>query len=836
MRCPLLFAAAVFVAGTLLGHYLYISWLLLTPAGASCALAAIVTGLKRRRVISFALALISILFFAVLNISMRVHPPCALEQLAETMPEKVEITGRVCAEPEMTGRRADGEERIWTATIAVYDVSEPANLHSRERPLGNVLTHWRQDSQDLLPHIGDTVRFFCKLYPLRRATNPGERDLWELSRGWGICARAYLKPKDAIKILERGRDFSFSRAVSAARSKFRNVIERSFSKNPNAAAFLSAILVGDRNSLSQEKQNIYFQTGTVHILSISGLHVAVLAFFLFHSLRWLRVGQRPRALTIAVVIILYSFIGGLSIPLVRTTIIVLLYITADVLLRQHNSLNILGASALIMLLINPYDLFSVGFQLTFLGCLSLALFASPLDKLVDRLLRTRRQVLLERLKGEREYGSGFWHKWLSVSIAAWIGVQPLVTYYFHIFTPLSIVINTIIVPIFLLFILSLGFLLVILGSVTIICATGISYPLGWLLSAFDWLLGWFTMPGMWFFLPNRFLPAVSLPALIAIYASLSLLALKVTNVLKLKTIHIVTAFILAFTVYLGVGLVTGENKESEFTVLDVGNGSAFVLREGGRTVLFDCGSTSRLRVGEEVVAPFLWNRGEDTIDAVFLSHSDADHINGLDALIDRFRIGRVLISRYFVSNQIWEGTLNKLVAHRIPVIRFLPPAKVEGIPGEIDVLAPVTDELFGKKLSPNDSSVVLRAEVSGSTILLCGDIQESGIFMLLETSGNPSAEVLQLPHHGRKNPLLPGLVSAVKPQILFVSIARDEPYLFEESADATPEQINVPRFSTATSGAITFRIRDGKISVGEFARRTGTEIGTSSATAPEENK
>jgi competence protein ComEC len=833
MRCPLLFAAAAFIAGTLLASYLAIPASFLVSAVAVCAFFAIVFRLRKRSIISAAFALIGVLFFAILSLSVRRHPECALEKFAEPEPRVVEVTGRVRGEPQMVGPRGESGENLWTAIIAVYDVSEPANLHSRERPLGNVLTHWRQDSQDLLPHSGDTVRFLCRLYPLRRATNPGERDLWELSRGSGNCARAYIKQKDEIEILARAKGLSFSRTVSAIRSRFRNVIERSFGEGSNAAAFLSAILIGDRTSLPQEKEKLYFQTGTVHILSISGLHVGVLAFFLFHILRYLQVRQTPRALVIALVIILYSCIGGLSIPLVRTTIIALLYIGAEFVLRQRNTLNILGASAIIMLVINPYDLFSVGFQLTFLGCLSLALFAPSIDELLDRL-RTKRRKLLERLKGKTPYGAGFARDWLSVSIAAWIGVQPLVTYYFHIFTPLSIVINTIIVPVFLLLILLLGFLLVIFGSITTYCATVISYPLGFLFELFHRLLGLFSMPGMWLFLPNRFLPAVTLPALLAIYAALALLALKFTNVLKLKTVHVVTAFIAAFTIFLGFGLLVGESGDTELTVLDVGNGSAFVLREGRKTVLFDCGSTSRIRVGEEVIAPFLWNCGEDTIDAVFLSHSDTDHTNALHALIDRFRITCVLVSRYFDSNEQGKKILKDLEAHGIPVIRLQPRAKVEGIPGEIVVLAPVADELFGKKLSPSNSSLVILAQVSRLNLLLCADIEEAGIFSLLETNKNLSAEILQLPHHGRnrENPLLLKLVSAVKPRILFVSIARDdEPCLFGDS---------VPFLSTAKSGAIIFRESGGKILIEEFVkhRKTGNvdRNSLSNRIAPREEK
>jgi hypothetical protein len=104
-------------------------------------------------------------------------------------------------------------------------------------------------------HSGDTLRFLCRLYPLRRATNPGERDLWELSHSQGVCARAYIKPKDKVEIIARAKGISFSRTISAARSKFRNVIERSFGEGSDATSFLSAILIGDRTSLSQEKES-----------------------------------------------------------------------------------------------------------------------------------------------------------------------------------------------------------------------------------------------------------------------------------------------------------------------------------------------------------------------------------------------------------------------------------------------------------------------------------------------------------------------------------------------------------------------------------------------------
>jgi competence protein ComEC len=183
------------------------------------------------------------------------------------------------------------------------------------------------------------------------------------------------------------------------------------------------------------------------------------------------------------------------------------------------------------------------------------------------------------------------------------------------------------------------------------------------------------------------------------------------------------------------------------TMLDVKQGAAFVLRTpNGRTILYDCGTFGSRDVGEQVVAPFLWNKGITKIDTLILSHAHLDHINGLPGIMERFRVKTLLISPHFNRTFWGKRMLGLLNRYKISLTEISSYMKID-MDGDLsfEILGPPNQRISDNE---NDLSLVLKIRYGNKSILLTGDIQAEGLKALLDSNKDLSADILQIPHHG----------------------------------------------------------------------------------------
>ncbi|MEW5758967.1 MAG: ComEC/Rec2 family competence protein [Candidatus Omnitrophota bacterium] len=212
---------------------------------------------------------------------------------------------------------------------------------------------------------------------------------------------------------------------------------------------LSAIILGKRQNLPRDLQDIFVQTGTVHILAISGLNVGIILFIFLAVLKILRIKRKARYLIAMLLFIFYCILTGSSPSVVRATIMGCVFLAGLLLERELNIYNSLGLSALIILFINPSQLFDVGFELSFI-CVLAIVYLSP--KIIDFFAK----IKLEKPK--------FLIQSISVSFAAWISILPITIYNFHMISPVTILANLIIVPLSSL-ITAAGFAFLIISSI-----------------------------------------------------------------------------------------------------------------------------------------------------------------------------------------------------------------------------------------------------------------------------------------------------------------------------------------------------------------------------------
>lgn len=228
------------------------------------------------------------------------------------------------------------------------------------------------------------------------------------------------------------------------REKLRNqIIEKMPLETGN---FLRAILLGDRSELSQGLETNFKNSGTMHILAISGLHVGLIALSILYLLKSLRI-KREFAYILTILFLMFFVLLTLSRPSVtRAVVMACIFLIGMLLGRRVDVYNSLGAAALFILVRNPKDLFNVGFQLSFFAVFSI-LYLVP--------------KFMKSIKGDVNfYLRKFLYMPLAVSVAAWLGTFPLILYYFRIVTPVAIIANLFIIPLlFLLLIGGLSFIL-----------------------------------------------------------------------------------------------------------------------------------------------------------------------------------------------------------------------------------------------------------------------------------------------------------------------------------------------------------------------------------------
>jgi len=265
----------------------------------------------------------------------------------------------------------------------------------------------------------------------------------------GIHLLLSIKKDGRIEVLANNQGNSLRALSLMARYKLKRIL--SLNLTPKEAGIMQAILLGDRSHIPKHVRLLFVQTGTAHILAISGLHVGVVVGLILIMLKVLPLGRRVQFLLAITFLIGYAFLTGGRPSVVRATSMAVVFLASFVVEKETDTLNTLCLAALIILLINPLSLFDIGFQLSFTCVLSI-IFLSP--KLKSIFIRWR--------SPEKSKMMRFVYDSISVSLGIWLGVDGLIAYYFGIITPITVLANLIVVPL-LSVIVVLGFGLLVAG-------------------------------------------------------------------------------------------------------------------------------------------------------------------------------------------------------------------------------------------------------------------------------------------------------------------------------------------------------------------------------------
>lgn len=626
------------------------------------------------------------------------------------------------------------------------------------------------DGHLLTVQAGDRLAILALMNRVPPAANPGEFDAAAHERVDRQLVRLQSPSPDCVTILKSGSAWRPRRLLG----KLRQTLHRELWQHihPARAGLAAGLLVGAREQLGYEQTQRFFLTGMIHLLAISGVHVGILAYGFWMFTRTGLLSRRWAIVAAIVFVTLYALITEAHPPVVRAAILVSIFALGRWLGRSAAPLNALAAGGLVVLLMNPTQLFQVGTQLSFLAVATL-IYAGPLlvrkrpaDPL-DRLIASTRPLWWRFSTAAASYG---FRLWLTGAVV-WTIALPLTMYRFHVMSPAALVLNSLLwLPISLALYfgfatLTIGWLLPPVGAVCgWVCDFLLSFVEGSIAygerfpGSYQWLPG----PALWWVLGFYFV--------LAIYVVSPRLPSK-----KLWTLTILvvwTAIGFAASVRSPLRQWTAKEPELRCTFIAVGHGTSVLLEfPDGGTLLYDAGHMGTPGGGAETISAVLWSRGITTLDAVMISHADADHYNALPELLERFTVKRVFVSpvMFQFEPQGVKMLHEAITARHVPIVT-LHGGDTLNLGGAVhgEILHPPRRGVPG---SDNANSLVLLVEFAGQRILLPGDLETPGLDDVLAELPL-HCDMVMAPHHGsaRSNPR--GFAQWSTPQWVIISGSR----------------------------------------------------------------
>ena len=561
-----------------------------------------------------------------------------------------------------------------------------------------------------------------------------------------------LAPPSPLAWLEAGRD----RLAAAAGAL-----------PPRQAALVRAIGAGDQSGVDPATLEAFARSGLVHLLSVSGLHLAVVAFGARGAIRWLlnrndalasRLDpDRTSAALAAPVAVVYALATGAQVPVIRSALGALAVFVAALLQRELGALDALALAALCILAADPAALGDISFQLSFASVAGLALLTSPLRRACPipppgpgaRRWRRAAEWLLQAA---------------CASAAATAATAPLTAFHFRRLPLLAVPANLAGIP--------AGSALTVLAAAAAVAATASARLAGPLLlacrppaAALLWLADVFGAPS-W---STVGLASPGALGLAATYG-LGLAALRLRGRARWACAALAAAALLAPGPLRA--LAARHRGGLEVTFLSVGQGDAAVLRfPDGSAAVVDAGGDPRgLRdPGARDVLPFLRDAGIRRLAAAFLSHPHADHLLGLPAVVQEIPPDR------FLGNGRHGGEEVARAWARLPAPGALARGDVWERAGvRVEVLGPPAG---AGAFTENESSLVLRVRFGETAFLFLGDVEAAGEAALVECGG-VAADVVKVAHHGSRTASSEALAAAVHPRWAVLSLARHNPFGF----------------------------------------------------------
>lgn len=734
----------------------------------------------------------------------------------------IKLEGRVSSRPVLKQRRVAESSPEWMRTPKTTFLFDCEMLVQSVEKISVQGRCWVTVQGELtgIQHQ-DRVELVGWLSSPQPAMNQGEFDFRAYLRQHGIQSVLYVKTPEAIRVISPRSGFQLSYWADLVKRNWEEFSETALS--PENQPLAAAMLLGTRDDLPQEMADEFARTGTMHFLAVSGLHVGILAMFLYGLCLLFRVPSKYLPWVLMLCIWGYAFLTEMRPPVMRASLLFSFMWVGRLLIRQASWLQLLSLTALFLLLMNPTQMFHVGAQLSFLAVCGI-IWIGP--------------VLKQESAFERDFSSGWEKVFRSVrklflfSFGIWLFTAPVTLSHFHLISPVGLLLNVVLMPV-MAPVLFLGYLTVLLSFISPMLAMGLAWLFDLCLTLFTGTIQLAAEPS-W---GNRYSAGPQSWWVIGYYLILVLLYyfgcrtrfLRGGPAVESETINsepkTITREIFQYRwtllggwVSLGllVAMIPFSSGILTVHVFAVGHGSAVLVEfPNGKRLLYDAGSLDGGNRAANAVENCLFESGNVRLDMVVVSHADIDHFNAVPRIGGKVPVGMMCCSSHFLdyNQQAVAQYLKELEKSETPVSLIQQGDTLELDPAvSVEVLHPSPRTVH---TDDNDNSIVLLISYANRKILLTGDLERAGQQEMM--SGRKlDVDLLTAPHHGAREANEASFYDWSQPEYVTVSSGRQPKSSAVTENCSSCEKV----YFTVNSGEIKFHIHpDGQIEAEPFRQK-----------------
>ncbi|MEM7230375.1 MAG: DNA internalization-related competence protein ComEC/Rec2 [Planctomycetota bacterium] len=744
---------------------------------------------RHRRPLTIVLIMVAVLLLGWSWTTIRLHrlPSDHLLRLAGDR-TLIEVAGEIVTDPKLRAVSSHPMQRFhrsapsWTCHLSVnsFMVSHGDDLSPTSKHVRGTLTVSSAD-EPLHLQRGDIVRIVGWWQPPGAQRNPGGFD----GRRWAMARR------------HAGRLTTNAGCI--------NVLAPAARWENDSEALIDALMTGTRTPASRETLATFQRIGCAHLLAVSGLHLGMVVLPVMAVLRGTRRFARAHGLVLIAIAVGYALVVDARVPIIRAAIMLSIIGVGIAIGRSCARISVLAISAMAVLIWRPDELVSAGFQLSFGVVAALMLLVEPVRA---------------RWFGRSATMTTGWRSWfaarlgsaLTATLIAWLIATPIVLHHFGVLSPLAIPLTLLMSPVVAVLVLAglvRAFILLVVPDVADVTSWWLTIPADLLISISTFADA---LPGSSAtVLPLHGAWAIAMVMTVAVWARFGVHR-RVTLPCACSTLLLCAAATVS-------SRTTSVGDDVRITMLDVGDGSCFIVQSKRSAVLFDAGSLRGPDIGSQTIVPALRALGIARLDAIMISHANLDHENGVPDLINAMPVREIC-----VTTQFMEAAKAGLADHN-PTTWLLRWLDERGI--DVTTIAAGDMRTFGlarwmwlhpsdddRFANANDSSMVVRVHAHGRDVLFTGDIQRDGMRTVRGRHAALTADVLELPHHGSWHDAALAFVDAIDPSVVLQSTGRRrlEPDRWRSALEERQRHV------TARDGAVTVEITSsGMISCSKMA-------------------
>lgn len=567
----------------------------------------------------------------------------------------------------------------------------------------------------------------------------------------GYNYKQYLKTKKIIGTVELEK----VKILKSSNGSFIHNIQKYIRDTINGTLtdeegnLLLAILLGDKDKLSEDIQESFKTSNLSHMLAVSGAHVSYIILGLTYVLQNSIIGKKNGKIVCIIFLLAFMAITNFTPSVTRACIMAILTLFSSIIYRKSDVYTNISVAALITLIFNPYSLLDLGFQLSYGGTIGIIIFIKRIQekKSNSKVINYIKQMAL-------------------VSIYANIIIIPIMMYHFNTVSFTFIISNIMASPILGIIVIT-GFLFII-ASITVKPLTRLIAifikPILSILIKISQICSKLPFSNILVVTPYMF-NVISYYAII-LYCIKS----KKNNKCKIIICLLIVLILTNFIIYIFP-------QKLRIFFIDVGQGdSTLIITPDKKTVLIDGGGSDSFDVGEKVLLPYLLDRRILKIDYVLISHFDTDHCGGILTIMEKVKVKNIIISEQAEHSENYERFKKLMIHKKIRLIEVKKGDKIKiGRYSEFKILFPTSRLLSENPL--NNNSIVAQFNYNNFKMLFTGDIEKLAEQQILKTEkAEIRADILKVAHHGSKTSSIPEFIKAVRPKIALIGVGKNNTF------------------------------------------------------------